>query len=104
MWHPRCTCSSPSHQLAPLAVNRSLAGGATDRQLRGVAPPFLSVAARSLCFHGIKCSQEHPGPGHEPAVRTLRQPTVQWLDEPELAFAAGMTHIDLKVGIPASGP
>ena len=36
-------------------------------------------------------------------LKALR-PTVQWLGEPELAFAAGMTHIDPKVGIPASGP
>jgi hypothetical protein len=32
------------------------------------------------------------------------RPTVQWLGEPELAFADGLTHIDPKVGIPASGP
>ncbi|MWA02720.1 hypothetical protein F8568_020545 [Actinomadura sp. LD22] len=32
------------------------------------------------------------------------QLAVQWLDEPELAFANGLTHIDPKVGIPASGP
>ena len=32
------------------------------------------------------------------------RPSVQWLDEPELAFAGGLTHIDPKVGIPASGP
>ena len=32
------------------------------------------------------------------------RPSVQWLGEPELAFAAGLTHIDPKVGIPASGP
>lgn len=32
------------------------------------------------------------------------RPSVQWLGEPELAFAGGLTHIDPKVGIPASGP
>jgi hypothetical protein len=32
------------------------------------------------------------------------QVAVSWLDEPELAFASGLTHIDPKVGIPASGP
>jgi len=32
------------------------------------------------------------------------RPAVQWLDEPDLAFAGGLTHIDPKVGIPASGP
>ena len=36
-------------------------------------------------------------------LKALR-PTVQWLDEPELAFAAGLTHIHPKVGTPASGP
>ncbi len=30
--------------------------------------------------------------------------TIDWLDEPELAFADGLTHIDPKVGIPAAGP
>lgn len=30
--------------------------------------------------------------------------TINWLNEPELAFAGGLTHIDPKVGIPASGP
>src|SRR5688500_2260473 len=29
---------------------------------------------------------------------------VEWLDEPELAFGSGLTHIDPKVGIPAGGP
>src|SRR5437868_5312477 len=29
---------------------------------------------------------------------------VEWLGEPELAFADGLTHIDPKVGIPAAGP
>jgi hypothetical protein len=33
-----------------------------------------------------------------------KRPSVQWLGEPELAFADGLTHIDPKVGIPASGP
>ena len=37
------------------------------------------------------------------SLKPLR-PSVQWLDEPELAFAGGLTHIDPKVGIPASGP
>jgi hypothetical protein len=32
------------------------------------------------------------------------RPSVQWLGEPELAFADGLTHIDPKIGIPASGP
>ena len=32
------------------------------------------------------------------------RPSVQWPGEPELAFAGGLTHIDPKVGIPASGP
>jgi len=32
------------------------------------------------------------------------RPAIEWLDEPELAFAGGLTHIDPKVGIPASGP
>jgi hypothetical protein len=32
------------------------------------------------------------------------RPSVEWLGEPELAFADGLTHIDPKVGIPASGP
>ena len=32
------------------------------------------------------------------------RPSVQWLGEPDLAFAGGLTHIDPKVGIPASGP
>ena len=31
-------------------------------------------------------------------------PSIEWLGEPELAFAHGLTHIDPKVGIPASGP
>lgn len=31
-------------------------------------------------------------------------PSLEWLGEPELAFALGLTHIDPKVGIPASGP
>src|SRR5690349_17995942 len=31
-------------------------------------------------------------------------PSIEWLGEPELAFANGLTHIDPKVGIPASGP
>src|SRR5260370_15771521 len=32
------------------------------------------------------------------------RPSVEWLGEPELAFADGLTHLDPKVGIPASGP
>jgi len=35
--------------------------------------------------------------------KSLR-PSIEWLGEPELAFAHGLTHIDPKVGIPASGP
>jgi hypothetical protein len=37
---------------------------------------------------------------------TLTPPrlAVEWLDEPHLAFAGGLTHIDPKVGIPAAGP
>lgn len=37
------------------------------------------------------------------SLKQLR-PSVQWLGEPELAFAGSLTHIDPKVGIPASGP
>lgn len=37
------------------------------------------------------------------ALRPLRF-TVDWLDEPELAFGSGITHVDPKVGIPAGGP
>lgn len=29
---------------------------------------------------------------------------VEWIDEPDLAFAGNLTHIDPKVGIPAAGP
>ncbi|MFE1863733.1 hypothetical protein [Streptomyces anandii] len=29
---------------------------------------------------------------------------VEWISEPALAFADGLTHIDPKVGIPAAGP
>src|SRR6266568_7642832 len=32
------------------------------------------------------------------------RPAIEWLGEPELAFASGLTHIDPKVGIPAAGP
>src|SRR6266496_4375067 len=32
------------------------------------------------------------------------RPAIEWLGEPELAFASGLTHIDIKVGIPAAGP
>lgn len=35
---------------------------------------------------------------------TPPRPIVRWLDEPQLAFADGLTHIDPKVGIPAVGP
>jgi hypothetical protein len=35
---------------------------------------------------------------------TSPHPSIEWLGEPELAFAHGLTHIDPKVGIPASGP
>lgn len=34
-------------------------------------------------------------------IKPLR-PSVQWFDEPQLAFAGGLTHIDPKVGIPAA--
>jgi hypothetical protein len=36
----------------------------------------------------------------------LTAPSLQvaWLDEPQLAFAGGLMHIDPKVGIPAAGP
>ena len=34
----------------------------------------------------------------------LLRPSAQWLGEPDLAFAGGVTDIDPKVGIPASGP
>lgn len=36
----------------------------------------------------------------------LTPPSLQvtWLDEPQLTFAGGLTHIDPKVGIPAAGP
>lgn len=37
------------------------------------------------------------------SLKPLR-PTVEWLGEPNLAFAGGLTHIDPKVGIPAAGP
>lgn len=37
------------------------------------------------------------------ALSPLRA-AVEWLAEPELAFARGLTHIDPKVGIPAAGP
>src|SRR6266498_775070 len=37
------------------------------------------------------------------ALEPLRR-VVEWLDEPPLAFANGLTHIDPKVGIPAAGP
>ncbi len=30
--------------------------------------------------------------------------SIDWLDEPELAFADQLTHIDPKIGIPAAGP
>jgi hypothetical protein len=36
-------------------------------------------------------------------LKPLR-PVIEWLDEPVLAFADGLTHIDPKVGIPAAGP
>ena len=34
----------------------------------------------------------------------VRPPVGEWLGEPELAFADELTHIDPKIGIPASGP
>jgi hypothetical protein len=37
------------------------------------------------------------------SLKPLR-PVVEWLDEPALAFADGLSHIDPKVGIPAAGP
>jgi hypothetical protein len=36
-------------------------------------------------------------------LKPLR-PAIEWLGEPLLAFADGVTDIDPKVGIPAAGP